>query len=203
MLHNTPASRRTAAELARDVKLKPAARALLDDELSPRGYFERLVAHQELAAAIRFLPYALPKRAAVWWGALCLWHASRPEPGAAEASALEAVLPWLQAPTEANRRHAEAVARALGAGSAAGALAFAAFWSGGSMSRPGAPEVMPPPTLAARLVGTSVLFSAVLREPLRFRARYLDFLALGRDVAAGMNRWTEPEPAMPLAAVQE
>jgi hypothetical protein len=70
------------------------------------------------------------------------------------------------------------------------------------MNRPDLPAVMPPPYLYARMVGASVLLAAVAREPLKFRAHYLDFIELGKDVACGVNRWTTPacEPVEELVA---
>lgn len=186
---------RSAADLCVHVCLSDDARALLDDTLSPQAYFERLTSAGLSAAALRFLPHALSKRAAVWWGALCVWHGSSGELPASQGAALGAALRWVVDPGEGLRRAAEAAGRAAGMQTAAGCLGMAAFWSEGSVAPIGAPAVAPRPHLTARAVGAAVLSAAVIREPHRFRARYLDFLELGRQVACGRNRWCWPHAA--------
>jgi hypothetical protein len=182
-----PVSCRTAAEICRDLDLQDPARRLLSPDLTPRQFFERLVEQQEYADAVRFLAHALPKRLAVWWGCLCVWHVYRLEPPESVAAALDAALAWVLDPSEEHRRAAEAPAMVAELKSPAGCLAMAACWSGGSMAPPDLPVVPTPPDLTARLVGGAVLLAAAQRAP-RLDAFYQQFLALGRDVARGKNR---------------
>src|SRR5438270_5229403 len=79
---------RTAAEVARNYELGADARGLLNDGLSPGAFVEALRAAALYDDALQFLAYALPKREAVWWACLCLWHGCRPGPDADAAAVL-------------------------------------------------------------------------------------------------------------------
>lgn len=193
---------RSAADVCRLIKLKPEALSLLRPGMAAREFFDLLIDKQEYSAAIRFLPQVLSKRSAVWWGCLCLWQMTRPEPNSEVEAALSAALSWVQDPCEQNRLAAEAPGRAATLKTAHGCLALATFWTGGSMTKPNLPVVAPPAHLTGKLVSTSLFLSAVIKEPFKFRRHYQKFLMVGIDVARGINRWTEddavnapPEPA--------
>src|SRR5207237_10478430 len=116
--------------------LKAESLKLLHDNPSPRAFFDLLVQHEQFGDAVRFLAHALPKRAAIWWGCLCLWDMCWPEPAEVVEAAVRAAVQWVLDPSEPHRRAAEKAGRAAGFQTAAGCLAMAAFWSRGSMSRP-------------------------------------------------------------------
>jgi hypothetical protein len=186
---------RTVEEICQGIELRGDARRLLHDDLTPPEFFDLLVEKQQYNDAIRFLAHALPKRLAIWWGCLCLWQQSRPGPEAKTAAVLAAACRWVFEPTEANRRAAEAPGRSAGLDSAAGCLGMAIFWSGGSMGRADLPLVPPPATLAHQALAGAVLLAAATSGPAKVRGlRRREFLALGRDVAAGRALWFEGEP---------
>src|SRR5438874_13023943 len=199
----TLAPPRTADAIAAHVRLSPEAAQLLRSGLSPRAFFELLAERDLTSDALRFLAQAMPKRRAVWWGCLCAWHNRRPELEAAEAAALRAAVCWVLEPTEERRRAAEQPGREAKFSTPAGCLAMAAFWSGGSMTRPELPVVRPPAHLTGRLVGGTVLLAAARHEPLRYRFRCREFLALGRAAAAGVNLWLADDQANNSAARDE
>ena len=60
--------------------------------------------------------------------------------------------------------------------------AMAVFFSGGSIAKPGAPEVQAPPDTARKLVAGAVKIAVVSRDPQRLRERYQQALACGRKV---------------------
>lgn len=171
------------------------ARSLVVAERRPRQILDALVEADHLADAIRFLAMVLPKRSSVWWGALCTWSAYRESAPDDDRAALEATLRWLHSPAEIHRRSAEAAGRKASVRTPAGALAMAAFMSGGSISRPQLPPVAPPAHATGRLVAGAVLLAAVRCRPLEYRNHYRQYLAVGLDVADGHLEW-------PAAALQ-
>lgn len=179
---------RLAAEVAKPLSLTDGAAKLLAPALTPRQFFDALAAVPALADdAVRFLAAALPKREAVWWGALCVRDAV-PKPGPEAANAIAAAEAWARDPSEANRRAAEQAAGAAGYGTPPGCLAGAAFWSGGSLAPPNLPPVPPKDELTATAVAGAVLLAAVAAPtgPEQAKAR---FLALGAEVASGRAKW--------------
>jgi hypothetical protein len=185
----------TAADVCRRFKLSPPASALLTPDVSPPAFFDALLAAGHLADARRLLAHALPPHRAVWWATLCLHHSDTRAPlAAAERDALLAAGRWCLAPSEATRRAAKAAGRAAGQATTGGVLGLAAFLSGGSMSRPGLPAVLPEPHLCGRLCGVVVYLSSVRFEPARYKQHLRDYLDLGRAVARGDLLTPVPDP---------
>ncbi len=178
---------RLAVEVAKPLSISEPAAKLLAPQMTPRQFFDALAAVPELATdAIRFLAAALPKRETVWWGILCVKTAiPKPEPTAAKA--ITAAETWVKEPTEANRRAAETAATAAGYGTAAGCLAAAVFWSGGSITPPHLPPVPPKDELTGTAIAGALSFAASAApggaEPAKAK-----FLALGADVASGRSK---------------
>jgi hypothetical protein len=187
---------RTAAALCRQqrIKLRPEGQALLCDDLSPRQFFDRLLEHGCYADARRVLAHSLPKRRALWWGCLCALDAYRPAPPPLDEAVLQTVVQFVQDPTEANRRAVVPLAKEAGMNSLTGCLAMAAFFSDGSISRPGLPFVPARPFVTGRLVGVAVYLAAVRRDPAHYRDHLRQYLALGLEVARGNNLWTAAVP---------
>jgi hypothetical protein len=177
-------------DISASCRLSRAAVELAAKQPVPVAYVEQLAAEGLATDALAFVAHWLPKRAAIWWGCLCLWHTRRPTLPPAEEAALRAVVQWVREPNEARRLSLEDAAEAAGdLRTAAGGLARAAFVSGGSLVPPGLPVVAPPPGLTADTV-TQVLTVAALHpspECADDTARH--FLELGLEVARGENRW--------------
>jgi hypothetical protein len=125
----------------------------------------------------------LPKRLAIWWGALCLWNATRPNPPPEVDAILKAVVTWLKEPTEEHRRDVEKAGSVLKFGQPAGSLALAVFTSGGSIAPADQPVVEPTPDLSAKSVALTV--SLLLKQGTDRAATRRGFCALVQDVAAG------------------
>ncbi|HEY8506468.1 MAG TPA: hypothetical protein VIL46_17935 [Gemmataceae bacterium] len=181
--------RTTAAEVCRLFKLSPLGATLLKPEHAAPEFFDLLVEAGLYADARRLLAHALPPRRAVWWAGLCLTDSARQKPlaEAAERDALDAAVRWAAQPCEATRRAAEKAGWAARPTTAAGNLAMAAFLSGGSISRPGLPAVLPKPHLCGRLCGVAVYLASVRFDPARYKDHLRDYLAVGREVAQGKN----------------
>jgi hypothetical protein len=175
----------TAAEVCRHFDLKAEARPLLKDGLSPREFVEVLLAEGHFAAAIDFLAHALPPREAIWWGCLCLRHAYGRELAPAEEAACKAAVTWVGDPTEDNRKAAQSPGEEAGLGTAAGTLAVAAAWTGGSLAPPSAPAVPPGPFLPAKAVAGAVLLASVKADPVKIADTQRRFAELAIGVAEG------------------
>lgn len=193
MSTDTPVQQKspTAAEIAARFELSPEARALLRPDLAPKAYFDLLVRGGLCKDALRFTARWLSKREAVWWGCLCAWDRDRPEPEESRDRALRAAVRWVLDPSEENRQAARAVGKTAGAGTPAGGVALAAFYSGGSMSYLDLPAVEPPEDLTAQTIASAVSLAAHLGKPSQHDARLRQFLRLGLEVALGRNRWEQ------------
>ena len=195
-----PARMKTAGDLCRHarIRLSAEARPLLTPDIAPREFFRTLMEHDCLADARRVLANALPKRRALWWGCLCAMDAFQhraPQPTA--MAALEAVVQWVRQPDESRRRVTSTLGQQAGVNTMAGSLAMATFFSGGSVSPEGLPEVRPRPFVTGRLVGVAVYLASVTRDPRRYRDHLRNYLTLGRQIAAGEQLWIEPGPFRP------
>ncbi|MCI0461363.1 MAG: hypothetical protein L0Z62_30815 [Gemmataceae bacterium] len=157
----------------------------------PHEELDLLLENQRYPEAVRLVAQALPKREAVWWACQCVRQAGGPQLPATAAAALGAAEKWAADPSEDNRRSAFAAAQAVGFGTPAGCAAVAAFWSGGSLGPANIPPIPPAEHLTAQGVAGAVLLAAVLHEPEKAGEKYRRFVALGKEVAGGKNRWQE------------
>ncbi len=181
--------------LAQRAELGEPARALLQPGLTSGQYLERLIAQGELASAVRFLAWALERREAVWWACRCVALVTGDNDRKQELAALEAARAWVAAPSEESRRLAETTAAAADYATPAGCVALAAFWSGGSLAPPKLEAVPPAEHLLPGAVANGILLAAVKRYPAKADEKYRQFLAVGKDIVAGTDRWKEEQPA--------
>ncbi len=194
----SPAHAATARQLCREgrIKLGREAQTLLDDELTPQAYFQRLLAADHLPEARRVLAQSLPKQRALWWACLCAQDAYGNAMPTPVAEAIEGVLRFIQSPTEAHRREAERIGRSFPSSRLEACLAMAAFFSEGNISLPHLPPVYPRPYVTGRLVGVCVYLASVIRSPARYKAHLRQYLEIGTQIARGENLWlaltTEP-----------
>jgi len=156
------------------------------DELARAGF---------LIEATRLLAHALPKREAVWWACMCARHVPLPDLPEADGKALEAAEAWVRKQTDELRRQAMDLAQSSGFATPECWAAVAAFWSGDSMAPLGQPAVPPAPHLAGRAVSGAVALASVRTKPERATARLQQFLASGREIAAGGPGRLTPEAA--------
>jgi hypothetical protein len=179
----------TAAEVCKNFELSKEAEALLQPNMMPRPFLDVLIANQHYQDAAKFMAHAMPKREAVWWACLCARQAYGAAPPAKEATVLQLAETWVSKPTDENRRAAHQAAEAAQFKNPAGLIGMAIFFSSGSLGPPGQAEVPPAPPLCGNAVGNSVILATVLKEPAKANERYLQFFALGFEVANGKNRW--------------
>ena len=176
-------------EACRNLPLSDPARSLIAPEMTQLGYIGALLENGYFKDLFLFAAARLPKREAVWWGCLCAWHIERPDPPPALAAAYQAVVRWLEDPSEANRREAEAAAGAAPRQGLGTAIAQAVFYSEGSISPPGLPEVVPPRSLYIQVIANTVFLASRLADPVVTIERVRFFVRTGWEVLKGQNRW--------------
>jgi hypothetical protein len=189
MANSTPVEITTApaAEICARFKLDDDAYALLRDQMGAREFVEALLVKTLYITAIDFLAHAMPARQAVWWGCLCLQHAMGERLTTLDKSAAAAAVGWVLQSTEENRAAAKAPAEKAGYSSAAGSLARAVNWTGGSLGPPDMPPVPPGPFMPATAVATAIKFAAVKVEPAKIVGTQRLFVDLGIEVAEGRH----------------
>lgn len=143
-----------------------------DAGVAPDAYCRTLVERGDLEAAVKFIGAAVPRYEAIVWATQVLrtrWAQGRTDPIVA------AILQWVDDPSDARRRAIYAMAQDDD-DSPAGLLGMAVFYSGGSISQPDLPAILPPPEVCGVIASGAVLNAAysqpdsdtVLREAIRF-----------------------------------
>lgn len=144
-----------------------------------------LVASGKTAEAARLLAYALPQREAVWWACMCARHtapATLPEATQAARSLTEN---WVRHPNDTTGHQAMDAARQAGLQSPEAWAALAAFWSGVSLTPPGAPPVPPAAHLAGTAIASAVALAAIRGNAEKRDTRLTSFLHSAQDIATG------------------
>jgi hypothetical protein len=166
-------------------KLEPPAAALVRDCTATEQAMERLTASGDLMSTARLGAFALPRREAVWWAAMCVAHVAPTNQAPLELKARETAELWVRRQDDETRRMAMELARQVGFAAPESWVAVAAFWSGDSMSPPGQPAVPPAPHLAGTAVAGAIALAAVRNDPARRTKRLTRFLASLHEIAAG------------------
>jgi hypothetical protein len=180
-----------ACEVARRFELSDAARPLLREDVSPQQFFAELAKRELYPDAIKLAAHYLTPRETVWWGCLSLWQVIRERESPPDVAALDAVVRWVQTPTDDVRRAAKRAGEATKSTSIAGGLTRAAFFAGGSISLVGQPHVDPPTDLTAQIVAELALAAATqFVQPELKDACLRHFLQLAGEVSRGEAPWT-------------
>ncbi len=175
----------TAKEILQHLELDEDVLKPLDAESAPAPFLQRLMENRQYPEAIQFLAMALPKREAVWWACISARKAQLNQMDEKRGAAVKAAEAWVVEPSEENRRKSMAAAEATEFQNSAGWAAVGAFWSGGSMAPPAAPEVPPAPELTGRAVGGAVLLAVAESGPDNAEEKYRFLLEKGLDIAKG------------------
>jgi len=173
----------SAAEVCACFDLKPEARPLLRDGMGPKEFVDALVANKQYIAAIDFMAHALPAREAVWWGCLCLQHATGGDLSPPDKAACKAAVQWVMQPTEENRAAAQAPAQEAGLATPPGQLAMAANQTGGNIAPANAPPMRPAPFEPAKAVARAVKMATAKADPVKIVETQRLYVELGIGVA--------------------
>ncbi|MDK2779386.1 MAG: hypothetical protein KYX62_17215 [Pseudomonadota bacterium] len=178
----------TAEELLNEFELtEPEAEAVIVRDTAPQISIERLMQQGFYQDAVKLLAHGLPKREAVWWACLAARKAQTPETDEDNVNALLATETWARKPTEEHRQRCRELGEKTQYKSAASWAATSAYWSTGSMTNPGDPEVPPPPYLYAHAVAGCITLAAATIDPENAEQYYQLFLTQGMDLARGGN----------------
>ena len=125
--------------------------------LPPGAYFETLIEAGRLRDAVHFVSHALPRYECVVWAAQSLLAAGAVDRGSA---LVVAVLCWIDDPCEELRRAVERLIEEETLSSPGYWLAKAVFVSGGSVSPPDCPPVLPSPAASAKFAAAAIFEAA-------------------------------------------
>lgn len=175
----------TAAEVCAHFDLQDKAKQLLRDGMSPHDFAAALIENKMCVDAMEFMAHALPAREGIWWGCLCMQHALGDNLSPPDRSAAAAAVRWVMQPTEENRAMAGPPASAAPPPSGPGALARAAFQTGGNVAPPGAPRMAPEPFAAAKALALAVTLSSIKAEPAKIVKTQRAYVELAIQVAEG------------------
>ena len=129
--------------------------------IDPKTYYAARRAAQDRSAATNFLGHALPRLEAIVWASHILDEQSRTITLAPmDRQALDYALRWIGDPNDDRRRTAMDAAGEAGRRSPERLLGMAVFYSGGSISLPDMPPVLPPPEAAGRLAASAILIAS-------------------------------------------
>jgi hypothetical protein len=195
--------KKITAKLARDIcsqfEMAAEAKALLDDEVTPQGFLDRLLEKDLFTDAIKLFAFGLPKREAVWWGAGCVRATLAADSPPAITEALKAAETWVYKPTEENRWAAKDIGEKAGYDKPACWVALGAFWSGGSMVPAHLPQMSPGPAFTANAVSGAIMMSAALGDPNLAPELYKLAVEDAVDIAGGGTGKRRAEGAAPTA----
>lgn len=157
--------------------------ALPDTGITPAAHYAALRSAGRRDVAISFLGHALPRLEAITWACTILEDAAGERRlTARDRRALDVSLRWLGDPSDECRRAAQDAADEAGERAPERVLGMAVFCSGGSVSMPDLPPVLPPPEVAGRLAATAIVMAAYDGpDPVVVLDRALD---LGEKIAA-------------------
>jgi hypothetical protein len=142
-----------------DLSLSDEAREMMPECPNTLAFLNRLCDEEQFHDAFITLARALPRQYAIIWAERCF--SSYPADGFSpeDRNCIEIVRQWLKNPSDSMRQAAMDAAESLEFGTACAWLGAAVGFSGGSMTPPDAPEVMPPEhmTAVAIAAGLSLL----------------------------------------------
>ncbi len=184
------ALRKIPQEYAHDIinryQVDKSLREKISPDQSPHALINQWLKEENYNQLVIFLCHALSAREAVWWGCLCLRMVEQ-KLNEEQQQALSAAESWVHESTEANRRISETRAKRAELDNAAGWLAQAAFWSGGSITPIDAPDNPAPPYLYSHAVAGAICLSAVLPDASNGKKNYKAMIRIGLNIADGGN----------------
>ncbi len=183
-------------EICLRFKLSAQALALLNESLTKEDFLQQLINKHFYSDAVNFLAHALPKRESIWWAYLCVDAVEQlsVEKNQAVIEILQLIKTWIYRPQETVRRKIEPFTEQFPSERAISWVALAVFWSGGSITPLGKPEVQPVDYLYAKAVAGAIMLAATV-VPEKLDQHYQYFLSQGLDIAkggSGVIEWAYP-----------
>ena len=129
--------------------------------IEPRAHWQARRQAGALEEAVGFLGHALPRFEALAWAGRILEEEARDRTlRPRDRQALDYALRWVGDPNDDRRRAAMEAADEASERSPERLLAMAVFFSGGSISQPDLPPILPPPEAAGRLAANAIALAA-------------------------------------------
>lgn len=183
----SPPTTPSAMDIVARFELSETAQAHLASTYTPVALLDKFCSAGLWVDALRLAAYTCAKREAVWWACLCI-EAAHMTLNPAQQEALQTAQRWVKTQEEAERRLAFPASETAGLNHAAGCVALATFWSGGSMSPPDAPVVPPADHLCHHAVACSTILAGAV-QPEHATTHYRAFIELAKEVIAGKCTW--------------
>ncbi|MEM7394910.1 MAG: FHA domain-containing protein, partial [Verrucomicrobiota bacterium] len=155
----------TAASICSDLELDIESADLLDQQVEPEDYVDRLAGQELYKDAVRVLARWMSKRAAVWWCYQCVQKTYNGDIPDEEASALATARKWVVKPSEEVAQMAQWVAERAGNAGPGSWTALAVFFSGESLAPPNMPAVAPEARLTSSGVVNALILAAYYGDP--------------------------------------
>lgn len=160
---------------------------LLQPELTPEEYINKLLEKEYFADSVIFLAHALPKREAIWWACLCSKIVTNDDTKADDLASLSMSEKWVYEPDDNKRRMCGTLAEKGEYKSAQNWTAAAVFWSGGSITDEGEPAMEPAPYLYAHAVSGAILNAVGVSGADDIDVQFQEFIKSGLNIADGGN----------------
>jgi hypothetical protein len=145
-----------------------------------------LQSQKNYSEAVKYLAKGLPQREAIWWGFLCSEVIEKDRDDTTTQEALAVIEAWVKAPSESKRRRAGKLGEALEFFTPTSWTATAVFWSGGSITPEGRPEVEAGAQMCGEAIANAIIIAANKLSddiPQNFEC----FLKQGLHIAMGGN----------------
>ncbi len=151
-------------------------------DIAPAAFFRTLVDVAKFDEASNFIGHALPRYEAVVWATQTLRTRTEEVPKS-EDDLVTSILRWIDDPSDERRRSIRDEADGVGANTPATLLALAVYFSGGSISEPDLPPVLPPPDACGKFASAAVLTAAYAQPDSKDMLR--NALRIGETIASG------------------
>jgi hypothetical protein len=176
-----------AEAIAEKVSLSAEARNLLRKDQLVLDYIRLLIAEGKHQDAVHMVANLLPKREAVWWATQTA-RQTAPDPLPAELEkAIAASEKWVTELSDESRRACWSVGNKAGVETAAGSVAIATYFSGGSMGPPDQEPIAPDELITGKMVATSILLSVLKAGPDERSALFENVLDQGMNLYRSLS----------------
>lgn len=132
----------------------------IPDNASDMRIISTLIDTGQLDSAIQFLALGLPKREAIWWSYIGIEPIEHNKKCLHTQQGLKNINDWVHAPSEARRQSAKSLSDSLELYTPTSWANMAIFWSGGSITPKGKPEVKATPHMCGQAVSNALILAA-------------------------------------------